>query len=290
MKNLCIILSLLILSFSSQAQLLYRVEGNGLKNPSYIFGTHHLAPISILDSIEGYKDAFNSCQIIVGEIDMSSTLEIAKEARPFLLAPEGKRLSQLIPPSTYDSINNSFISLTGRQELNLRAFDALKPIAISAILTKYLLHNESPDFDIETPLDAYFQNLARKDGKKVIGLETPRQQAEILYNTLSVESQALQLIETLKNPNNTVSEIKTLNKAYFNQDLDSLLTLSENDEIDPEFLHALLDKRNEDWISIIPEIMDSRPAFIAVGALHLPGKNGILYKLKEKGYKISPVY
>ena len=38
-------------AFSANAQLLWKVSGNGLTQPSYIIGTHHLAPFSIMDSI-----------------------------------------------------------------------------------------------------------------------------------------------------------------------------------------------------------------------------------------------
>ena len=46
-------------AFSANAQLLWKVSGNGLNQPSYIIGTHHLAPFSIMDSIAGLKKAMN---------------------------------------------------------------------------------------------------------------------------------------------------------------------------------------------------------------------------------------
>lgn len=38
-----------------QAQLLWKISGNGLSKPSYIIGTYHLAPASFADSIPGLK-------------------------------------------------------------------------------------------------------------------------------------------------------------------------------------------------------------------------------------------
>ena len=60
-------------AFSANAQLLWKVSGNGLNQPSYIIGTHHLAPFSIMDSIAGLKKAMNETQQVYGEIKMSET-------------------------------------------------------------------------------------------------------------------------------------------------------------------------------------------------------------------------
>lgn len=42
-----------------------------MEQPSYIIGTHHLAPSSIMDSIAGLKKALNETQQVYGEIKMS---------------------------------------------------------------------------------------------------------------------------------------------------------------------------------------------------------------------------
>ena len=58
-------------AFSANAQLLWKVSGNGLTQPSYIIGTHHLAPFSIMDSIAGLQKAMNETQQVYGELKMS---------------------------------------------------------------------------------------------------------------------------------------------------------------------------------------------------------------------------
>ena len=52
---------------------------------------------------------------------------------------------------------------------------------------------------------------------------------------------------------------------------------------------ALLDNRNIQWAEILPEKMQEAPAFIAVGALHLPGDNGVINLLRQKGYQVEPI-
>ena len=46
MKKILIFAMLALVSLSSQAQLLYKISGNGLKEPSYVIGTYHLAKVS----------------------------------------------------------------------------------------------------------------------------------------------------------------------------------------------------------------------------------------------------
>lgn len=58
-------------AFSANAQLLWKVSGNGLNQPSYIIGTHHLAPFSIMDSIAGLQKAMKETQQVYGELKMS---------------------------------------------------------------------------------------------------------------------------------------------------------------------------------------------------------------------------
>ena len=47
---------------TANAQLLWKISGNGLENPSYVFGTHHMATKSICDNISGFEGAFASVE------------------------------------------------------------------------------------------------------------------------------------------------------------------------------------------------------------------------------------
>ena len=53
-------------ALSANAQLLWKVSGNGLSSPSYIMGTHHLAPLSVKDGIAGLQKAMDETQQVYG--------------------------------------------------------------------------------------------------------------------------------------------------------------------------------------------------------------------------------
>ena len=58
---------------------------------------------------------------------------------------------------------------------------------------------------------------------------------------------------------------------------------------DSLFLEDFLFARNRDWIPKIEEIIRQQPSFIAVGALHLAGDEGLITMLRKQGYTIEPV-
>ncbi|MDE5712282.1 MAG: TraB/GumN family protein, partial [Muribaculaceae bacterium] len=126
-------------------------------------------------------------------------------------------------------------------------------------------------------------------GKTVVPLETVEYQASVLYDTTPIALQAEALVEMLKDPEKAIKAAKDISDAYEAQDLDKMIALSEKDDEHPEFMIALLDKRNNEWLEKLPEIMKEAPSFIAVGALHLAGEKGIIEGLKKYGYTVTPV-
>ena len=51
----------------------------------------------------------------------------------------------------------------------------------------------------------------------------------------------------------------------------------------------LVDKRNAAWMTKLPKLMQESPCFIAVGAMHLGGKNGLIKLLEKEGYKLTSI-
>ena len=75
MKKLMLTLALVLTAaLNVNAQLLYKISGNGLEKPSYIIGTYHLAPVSFTDSIPGLKEALNAAEQEYGELDMGDMM------------------------------------------------------------------------------------------------------------------------------------------------------------------------------------------------------------------------
>ena len=283
------ILSLLI-CVCGQASVFYKITGNGIEKPSYILGTHHLAPLSFLDSIPAIKEAMESCDIEVGEIDMTvSPMAIAFATQKYMIAPSDSTLSRLLPTDEYLDLAKKFESISPAPGLTLQSLDMLRPMALTAAVTVGIMAREIPEFDNDAQLDSHIQGIFKESGRKIIPLESAEQQAELLYTFVPISEQVEDLRNLLNNPEECVLLSKELNEAYFAGDIEKLYALSLQEDGNPAFTDALVRKRNINWVDKIPAIIESYPTFIAVGALHLPGPDGIISLLSQKGYTLTPV-
>ena len=94
MKRTLIALMACLAAFVNvQAQLLWKVTGNGLAKPSYIMGTYHLANTSFANSVKGLHDALNACEQVYGELNMSQLDTQAMQGMQSTMVHEaGRRL------------------------------------------------------------------------------------------------------------------------------------------------------------------------------------------------------
>ena len=60
-------------------------------------------------------------------------------------------------------------------------------------------------------------------------------------------------------------------------------------KVSEEYEYAINKERNDKWLAKLPGLMSERPLFVAVGALHLAGEEGLLRQLHAMGYKVTPV-
>ncbi len=173
--------------------------------------------------------------------------------------------------------------------MELKMLDMMKPMAVTSMVAVSMAAKTIPDFNPADQLDTWFQTNGKANGKKIVALETPEQQATILFDLTPISFQAEALVELLKDPSKAQKSTQELTEAYFAQDLDKMLQLSEAEDEHPEFMAALLDKRNADWLTKLPAIFKEGPTFVAVGALHLAGDKGIVEGLRKLGYTVTPV-
>ena len=290
MKKNFFLISLLILTIiSAKGEIFFKIEKDGMK-PSYVFGTHHLAPVAMLDTIPMLKEAIESCDAVIGEIDMTQNqMALAMKMQPYMIAPSDSTLSALLTPEEFNDLNAKFTPLSPMPGVDLNALNTMRPMVISSMATMAMLQKSLPEFNPQEQLDSEFQKIFREKGKKIIPLETPEMQAQLLYCTLPITRQIEQLREILNNPEKTEEITRSLNSNYLNHDINALMQLTLDEEDDADFQKALIERRNHAWIPQLVENISSAPALIVVGALHLPGETGILNLLKQEGYTITPI-
>ncbi len=281
-----------------QAQLLYRISGNGLKMPSYIVGTYHLAPASFADSLPGIRTAFDATEQICGEVDMIEALKPENMAKmqAAQMLPEGTTLSSLLTAEQLDRLNALLREVMGTDLTNpamAEQLDKVTPMVLETTLTLMIYMRNIEGLNPYDLIDTYFQREAMKNDKAVIGFETVEFQMEILYGA-PVEKQVEGLMCFVDHFQEQVEMADFITAAYFSQDLEQLgeLNLEEQEgscASNPEDNDKLLYDRNVNWVNAMPDIMRDKPTFFVVGAFHLCGERGVLKMLEDKGYKIEGV-
>ncbi len=288
LKNLFV--SLLLLStLPASSQILYKIEGNGLSSPSFLFGTHHIAPISVIEKT-GADKPFEAATQIIGEIDMTQDqMALALAMQPHMIAPSDSTLSKVISPEDFTVINEEFKKWAPAPGVDLKMFDAMKPNVVMSMVAVAMAAQEMPGFNPQEQLDTYFQIQGKNMGKDIAPLETAEYQATVLFDSTPISYQAEALVDMLKDPSEAIQATKDLTAAYEAQDLTKMLELSEKDNEHPEFMKALLDKRNAEWLAKLPDLIKDKSSFIAVGALHLAGDKGLIEGLRKLGYTVTPI-
>lgn len=300
MKKIMMIALLMVVAITgAKAQLLYKISGKDLKQPSYIVGTYHLAPVSFVDSIPGLRTAMTETQQVCGELDMSDMMSpdnIQKMMKAMML-PEGKTLKDYLSAEEMDKLNQLMKNLIGMDLTNPileQQMGKMTPAAISTQLAVLMYMKHTPGFDPTNLFDGYFQKAAKEANKPVVGLETMDFQIKTLYQGKSLERQKTLLMCMLNNTTYHEQNLIALTRAFFAKDLAKMWEITkekENNSCDstPEEDAQLIDNRNIDWLTKLPAIMADKSTLIAVGAGHLPGDKGVLSLLRKAGYTVEAV-
>jgi len=287
-KKTILLLSLFLFLCSLQAQLLWKVSGNGLKHPSYLFGTHHLISIQFLDSVPGLFKAFNECNAVVGEMVINN-IDASAKIQQAAVMPDHMIIKDLLNEEEYKLVDNELKSVL---KFGLKDVSIMNP---TVILTMYKMeiYKKLTGFSEDKQIDSYFQTVATEKGKKVIGLETVDQQIAILFGTGTLERQANILVETIQHKDSILQDMIQLNNLYKAGKIDLLVEFSKGKDnftaMTEEEYSKMVDNRNTEWLAKLPAYLKESSCFVAVGAMHMGGKRGLVRQLQKAGYKVRPV-
>jgi len=262
--------------------LLWEISGNGLKKPSYLFGTHHLIGAKFADTMMVLQEKFKSTDAVVGEIVMDSTTQT--KMAPFLVM-KNNTLDSLLTESEYKEVEDYFKSKQPGFELN--QLNNFKPAMVAIMMMVF----ENPNMlkDIGEGMDDSFQKYAKKNGKSLYGLETAEYQGALLFDS-DLQKQKKALLKSIREVDKSKQKMEELKTYYITQDIDKLTKLFKNqDEESKEFMTELLKNRNKRWLAQLPALMENQSLFIAVGAGHLVGAEGLIKGLQLKGYILKPI-
>jgi uncharacterized protein YbaP (TraB family) len=284
-----LLIGFLSIALSTKAQqkkaensLLWEISGNGLQKPSYLFGTYHFAGKDFIDTMKVLNEKLNQTDIVVGELLIDSTL--TSRLVPYMIMTDNS-LDKLLTATEYQNVAEYLKKVSG---YDLKTFNIMKPVTVQMTILQFT----APKTTI-TPtnpaLDRYIQDYGKANHKLVIGLETAEDQAIVLFGA-SLARQKELLLKSVGDDKKNKRESQKLYDSYITQNLDELEKLFvKSDDYTKEELDLMLKTRNAKWMAQLPDLMQNGSLFIAVGAGHLVGQDGLIKALKAKGYTIKPV-
>ncbi len=256
--------------------LLWRIE-DARGRVSHLYGTIHLADPRVTGNLGIVIDTLSASDSFTMEIllDMDAILELSG----LMFFNDGRTLAGEVGGDLFSRTTERLAAYG----ISVTEATRMKPWAAYTTLSL-------PPGQVAMPLDLLLLASARQAGKPVFGLETLHEQAGV-FDALSAADQKFLLLETVCNYAVFQRDIDKLIGSYVEGNLASLVRLSLQYEspITDRFLDAVVVQRNLRMVErMLPQLREGN-AFIAIGALHLPGEHGVLELLERRGYKIDVV-
>lgn len=260
--------------------LLWRIESPG-RAPSHLFGTIHSSDPRVLALPAPVTQAFEGAASFTMEMVTDGSALVTMAEQMFL--GEGQTLKQLTGDALYGEIRAA-LAARGLPDLGL---EKQKPWAV--LMTLWAPPSRGAMF-----LDLALQLKATLAGKPVHGLETMQEQLSV-FDSLSLEDQVALLRETVKAQKEIAAQLEALTRAWLARDLTGLMDTVEryrpaDARIYNSLMQRLLDDRNRRMAERMEPRLAEGKAFIAVGAAHLPGPDGLLALLARRGYRLTAIY
>jgi uncharacterized protein len=266
--------------------LLWKISANGLKKPSYLFGTIHVIPKNEFDLNELTKNALKNTQRIAFEIDMKEMTNLRTQinlmSKAFMAG--GKTLRDLLSPEDYAFVRTKMDS----KGLPITMMERMKPMFLSTMFGTDEESSLTATANM-TSVEMELYKLAKKQKKESAGLETASYQMAI-FDSIPYSAQAKMLVEGLKSTEGGDDEFAKMIELYQSKNIQEMQSsIVSEDSGMKEYEDLLLNKRNSNWVAPMSRMMRDKPTFFAVGAGHLGGKSGVIALLRKQGFRVEAV-
>ena len=266
---------------STQQGILWQISRPDVQ-ASYLFGTVHTDDPRVTRLPAIVREKFKQADSFVSEL--KSDLAVMQEASRMMLLPAGRDLEDIIGVKRFASC----VRLLADYGIPEQALRHMKPWAVAVTLSV-----PTPKIGVVLDMQLYLQ--AQQEGKRLYGLETAQEQMNV-FEAFDEQQQIRLLDDAIKYFGDLSAEYEELIQYYLQRDLTALQEASEKNmlrgdsELARLLMERILHKRNHRMLDRIQGHLQQGNSFIAVGALHLPGDEGLLRLLERQGYKVTPVY
>jgi uncharacterized protein YbaP (TraB family) len=261
--------------------LLWRISGNGLDRPSYLYGTMHVQEKRAFEFSDSVLVKLRECQAFAGELDLDSAM--TSMLRQLYGNDSSADLTTLLTPSQYEQLEKRLRKESG---LSLDHIRHLKPWMLRYFLSEGGGGEGHAPYK-STFLDAYLYRVAKLERKRLIGIERLTEQLAV-FDSQPLTEQVEELLDDTEGGSEREDLYEKMLVLYRQGNLDALLALARR-KMSPEYYDRILTQRNYRMAERIDTFIRVQQTFIAIGAGHLPGKEGVLELLRGRGFTVTPV-
>jgi len=269
----------------SDGALLWRIEHADKKNrvrSSYIFGTIHIDNEKVMDIPDTLLHRLIAADTLMLELELNDDGSVDMLRK--MLFTDGRNLTQVIGEQSFKDVSEALIKSGNR--LPIDVLTLLKPWAAMLLLIK-------PENKSGTFLDKKLSQLARSAGVSVQGLETVSEQLSV-FDDIEIDDQVSLLQSAMDTLDEKDQAFQQMLDAYLSGDLERLVSVSDSQLPKDQRLANLINtklitERNQLMFNRMQDNLLAGNTFIAIGALHLAGEQGLLEKLKKAGYRLTRI-
>jgi len=304
MKKKTIITALLfIAAVTANAQLIFRISGNGLEKPSYMLGSLHVLSGDLLDSIPAFLEAENQCQQLFVESDVTNPQykkDVQAAGQQLITLPDGMTISDVLGEERMNVLQERMKESCHINLADSAAKDNLRfqPVFFTVILDAMIqmeAFQKYPAMRNGNMMDVACIIRAKDRGWKVGNLDQRHTSEELEKDkealSQSIDEQADSLMAMLNNFDERrqkklkeLEGIQTMGDYWTAGDYEGFEQFIKSvNEANP----AIYAERNKKWMPTIVEAIKEMPTLFVFGAGHLTGPDGIVRMLRDAGYKVD---
>ncbi len=273
----------------------WKIEKAGVKKadnekPSYLFGTIHITDPRVNDLPDITLNAIKNATVIALELK-----EVGSKSASTKALMNNLTLTVLEPGGHLWTLMGEENTALVQKELTRRGIPALifggmKPYVPAMMMGAPLCEMKRKAAGIKV-LDQRLAEMATQYKIPLVGLEVMREQLEA-FSTMPMKAQKAFLVQTAKNGPRGADYLETMIQLYLARKMNvmtGLMALENKQGVAEHFSEVLLKKRNHVMVKRGTPLLEKGGAFIAVGALHLPGNDGLVKLFRNKGYTLTPI-
>jgi uncharacterized protein YbaP (TraB family) len=274
----CFFFSVAFAQPTSSKTLLWRISGNGLEKPSYLYGTMHLKDRRLFFFGDSVYKSIETSKGFAMELDPNEMMDSV-----FAKMSEGDTtslLKKMLDEKKFKSIEKKL-----EKKFGMPAGKITRKQLIDDRNSQY--YNKRKSDDMQSVVDMYLYNIAHRQGKWVGGIEDVNDQ----FGIKDELGKDVNITDYVDDDNSAKRDdyLEKMIALYTDQDIDKFDALFS----DPAFQKTkdmLLVHRNIKMARRMDSLAHIRNSFFAVGAAHLPGEDGLIKLLSAKGFSVTPVF